>query len=652
MNLGDILSHLPSNVRQTTNKLIKTHKKLAKCDNAVIFNGLCLKEDILPNFSNIKLPDPATKKAAFTKEFRKQLVEHELRKKEVLSADLRQKLIELNEELERSEVESDVKRQLKRCVDEKVQNFNHASKVKIAHKLSRIYGGNFTLPKSKQGYVNLSSVELTRAQHDFLNLGLNCHVQSKRNVVDKKAELELLYQDILQLEKDDKVVVSGDLKGELIGEGNKLRGNSRSKLLTEELKEAAKQLKEDSRIIIRRADKSPIFVILDREEYVSKLNAILADNSKFQRIREDPSKKLKAKVNRIIKSANSLNGGVHFQTIVGEYSPGYAYGTVKTHKNNFPLRPIISQVNTATYKLAKRLNLLLKPFIPGKYLINSVDEFIDILRAKKPVGILASIDVESLFTNVPIKETIEIILDEVYVKRSNGHPPLQLSKQLLEKLLNACTKDAPFRGPDGKLYVQKEGVAMGSPLGPLFANFYMAHIENLVLSDAEAAPSTYVRYVDDCFVDVRDVDHLLKLIHKFESNSVLHFTYELSHDNTISFLDVVVERGDNRFNTSVYRKPTNTGQTLNADSECPTRYKTSVIRSFVRRAIRSCSTNETMHQEFVRTKQLLVNNGYRNRDIDIEIRHQLDQQYSSDNDKHDKITTHHLYYKNFMNSEY
>ena len=51
MNLGDILPQLPNNVRQTTNKLTKTHKKLAKCDNAVVFNGLCLKEDILPNFS-------------------------------------------------------------------------------------------------------------------------------------------------------------------------------------------------------------------------------------------------------------------------------------------------------------------------------------------------------------------------------------------------------------------------------------------------------------------------------------------------------------------------------------------------------------------------------------------------------------------------
>jgi len=146
---------------------------------------------------------------------------------------------------------------------------------------------------------------------------------------------------------------------------------------------------------------------------LKKLNTILSDASKFEKIKEDPTKKLKAKVNRDIKSANALNGGVHFQTIVGEFTPGYSYGTVKTHKNGNPLRPIISQVSTATYKLAKRLNQILKPYVPGKYCINSVDEFLDILRAKRPSGILASIDVESLFTNVPINETIDIILDEV-----------------------------------------------------------------------------------------------------------------------------------------------------------------------------------------------------------------------------------------------
>ena len=147
-----------------------------------------------------------------------------------------------------------------------------------------------------------------------------------------------------------------DLRGQLAGEGSKLRGSDCSKLFTKDLREAAKQLKEDPRIVVRRADKTACFVILDEEEYNEKLNRILSDETKFKRISKDPTKKHKAKVNRIIASANALIGGVHFETISGEYIPGYAYGTVKTHKRDNPLRPIISQVCTSTYTLAKRLN--------------------------------------------------------------------------------------------------------------------------------------------------------------------------------------------------------------------------------------------------------------------------------------------------------
>ncbi|XP_043202155.1 uncharacterized protein LOC122370546 isoform X1 [Amphibalanus amphitrite] len=654
MNFADLIHRIDENSKKIVNKIIKTQTKLSKCESAITFNGLCLKEDLLPKFTNIRLHDPAAKNEAFTKDFRKKLVEEQLRKKESLRSQIQDKLSNLYTELNNRNLEASIKEELLKCLDEKAENCNHANKAKIAKKLSNIYGGTFNLPLQKQGYVNLSSIELTNEQHNFLNLGLNCHIQSKRKGIDKKTELEVLYQDILQLEKNEKVVIKGDLKGELIGEGNKLRGNSNSKLLTKELKEAAKQLRDNDKIIIRRADKSPIFVILDKEEYLRKLSGILSDTTKFQKIKEDPTKKLKAKVNRDIKSANAVIDGVHFQTIVGEFTPGYLYGTVKTHKNGNPLRPIISQVSTSTYKLAKRLNQLLKPYIPAKFCINSADEFLDILRAKQPEagGILASIDVESLFTNVPINETIDIILDEVYEKRSNGLPALNLSRNILERLLKACTKDAPFRGPDGQLYVQKEGVAMGSPLGPLFANFYMAHVENHVLSDPDIAPSTYVRYVDDCFVDVNDREHLLKLVNEFESNSVLTFTYELSRDDVLPFLDVLVERGANQYHTSVYRKPTNTGQTLNANSECPSRYKTSVIRAFVKRAIRTCSTNKSMHEEFMRLKQLLVNNGYSNGDIDSEIQRQLDTKYNDTNMQELQGTSHHLYYRNFMNTEY
>ena len=54
MNIGSILSKLSTDTKCIVNKLVKTHKKLAKCDNAITFNGLCLKEDLLPTFCDIQ----------------------------------------------------------------------------------------------------------------------------------------------------------------------------------------------------------------------------------------------------------------------------------------------------------------------------------------------------------------------------------------------------------------------------------------------------------------------------------------------------------------------------------------------------------------------------------------------------------------------
>ena len=302
----------------------------------------------------------------------------------------------------------------------------------------------------------------------------------------------------------------------------------------------------------------------------------------------------------------------------------YIYN-VKIHKPNNPLRPIISQTPTPCYKLAKRLNELLKPFIPAKYSLSSVDEFIDILRTTNPTGQLASIDVESLFTNVPVETTIQIIIKHVYHNTDKNMAPLKLTPSILEGLLRACTMESPFRAPNGKLFKQKDGIAMGSPLGPLFANFYMCELENGVLSDPEIAPNIYCRYVDDVFLDIRDPSHLDTIISRFEDNSVLHFTSELSVNDKIPFLDVLVSVDTGQFTTSVYQKPSNTGKVMNAQSECPERYKKSVMRAFIRRAHKHCSSYELLHSELSRIKQVLVNNGYSNSEVDREIKAHLDK---------------------------
>ena len=128
-------------------------------------------------------------------------------------------------------------------------------------------------------------------------------------------------------------------------------------------------------------------------------------------------------------------------------------------------------------------------YILGEYMLKSRDEFINILQTTKPKGPPSSLDVESLFTNVPVNETINIIIRNVYHHKSL--PPPDISKEDLRELLLLCTTSVPFRNIDGKMYIQKDGMSMGSPLRPIFPNFYMADVENKVLSIPNMKPNIY-----------------------------------------------------------------------------------------------------------------------------------------------------------------
>ena len=290
-------------------------------------------------------------------------------------------------------------------------------------------------------------------------------------------EVEILYENLMQMEKNGKITVKKEIGDALKKEGNKIRSNSQSKLLTKEQRKACKQLRQNSNIVIRKADKSNIYVILDKENYKDKLDSILNDTTKFCRLDEDPSEELKKKLNQIITANNAVSNHKKLPKLVGEYHAGYIYGNSKIHKNKQdpPLRPIISQIPAPTYSIAKEVNKIIEPYLPTNYMLKSTDEFLDLLKITQPKGILASLDVESLYTNVPIDETIQIILEHAY--HDNTKAPPTIPEQTLRNLLNICTKEAPFRHIDGSIYKQIDGIAMGSPLGCIFANFYMASLE-------------------------------------------------------------------------------------------------------------------------------------------------------------------------------
>ena len=234
-------------------------------------------------------------------------------------------------------------------------------------KLINLNGGQIKYPRPSCGCVNLTKKQLTPDQEELLNMGLNCHVMSKPRKFQKRIECEILIDEVEKLAEKGEVTIEQSFRQEIVAESSKTRGNFNSTIIEPRHVKAAKQLKTDPDITIRRADKAPTYVLIDTPEYFRKMDEILSDTNKFMKITKDPTEALKTKINKIIVKNNSTSKTVKFEKLTGEYTMGYCYGNVKTHKPGNKLRPIISQIPTPTYKLAKKLCTLLTPYIPTMY---------------------------------------------------------------------------------------------------------------------------------------------------------------------------------------------------------------------------------------------------------------------------------------------
>ena len=112
---------------------------------------------------------------------------------------------------------------------------------------------------------------------------------------------------------------------------------------------------------------------------------------------------------------------------------------------------------------------------------------------------------ENLFTNVQVLETINIIMNNVY-----HHPTLPLLKinsNTLQKILLLSTTEVPFYDPHGNIFIQKDRIAMGSVLVPIFSNFYMSALENKVFNTINK-PNIYLRHANDILLN-NNIDEII-----------------------------------------------------------------------------------------------------------------------------------------------
>ncbi|GJQ85034.1 hypothetical protein Trydic_g3695 [Trypoxylus dichotomus] len=191
--------------------------------------------------------------------------------------------------------------------------------------------------------------------------------------------------------------------------------------------------------------------------------------------------------------------------------------------------------------------------------------------------LLVSFDVESLFTKVPVEETLEIIKQQLI---SRGLQPD------LNNLARHCLTWTYFLW-NGEFYEQASGAAMGSSLSPVIANIFMEAFEHEAIESSRMKPKCWYRYVGVTFViwphGSRTLEEFLQNINRQHAN--INFTIEIEEDSNSSFLDVLVEGTDsNKLGHSMYRKKIHTDRYLDAISHRHPQRKRSLINTLLRRA--------------------------------------------------------------------
>ena len=132
--------------------------------------------------------------------------------------------------------------------------------------------------------------------------------------------------------------------------------------------------------------------------------------------------------------------------------------------------------------------------VPNDYSCKDTFSFVSqIKNANLSKRFLVSYDVTSLFTNIPLQETIDIAINLIF----NHNPNLNITRKELKKLFLFATSQAHFIF-NNKFYNQIDGVAIASSLAPVVANIFMGFHESKWLNEYNLnKPKLYLKYLND-----------------------------------------------------------------------------------------------------------------------------------------------------------
>ena len=188
-----------------------------------------------------------------------------------------------------------------------------------------------------------------------------------------------------------------------------------------------KGLIKNKNLCVLSGDKDSCVIIMNKQDYIVKLEEMLNEGIKkgtYERANDTTMYDLETFQSFLYR--NFRNHPSYDKMRPKSNQPARLYATAKTHKFNnldkvtvekLKFRPIVDQTGTATYDAAKVIGEYLKPLALNEYKINDCLKFPHMIKELPPLQKneeYVSYDVDSLFTNIPLKETIDYIIHKIY----------------------------------------------------------------------------------------------------------------------------------------------------------------------------------------------------------------------------------------------
>ena len=362
---------------------------------------------------------------------------------------------------------------------------------------------------------------------------------------------------------------------------------------------ALSSLRKDSSLVIKKADKGSCLVVEDTREYIADGLTHLADTDIYKPVSEDPTAQLSEAINQFV---TRLEKKGHIDRNTRDYlinNPGKVrtqqlYFLKKIHKGPHTVRPIVSGSSGPTEKVSAFLDYFLQPLLPDiPSHIKDSKHVIMLLEKHSFLAdcILSTIDVKSLYLNIPHEEGVKSALHHLYHLNSEADD-VPFPETTAEALLRTVLEQNYFEF-NSSMYHQTWGTAMGTKMAPAYATIFMADLEQRLINSFTRKPLLWKRFIDDILAiwpgDLDEVKTTLNCINS--AHNTIKFTSEVSPDHIV-FLDLEIYKGKRfretgKLDIRPHFKPTNKFQYLHHGSSHPRATFKGVVRGELTRILRS-----------------------------------------------------------------